>query len=195
MTGLRWIVLRPAAEWPDTAEFERARAAFAAHPRTVAVRPIGAFTVVELDPRSRHPEWFQSLAAGPRRGFSALGTPLERVPAAGRLTMAVDPPVRAGAPATVRLSVANTGPHGWPAAVPARPDAPMTVRLELTWSSRPDAIEVHTLRRDVPAGEALEQRIATTAPDRPGRATLTVALVQVQGGELATARSDVDVLP
>ena len=89
-------------------------------------------------------------------------------------------------------------PASWaegPAAVPARPDAPLTVRLELTWSSRPDAIEVHTLRRDVPPGETLEQRIPTTAPDRSGRETLTVALVQVQGGELATARSDVDVRP
>jgi hypothetical protein len=194
MTGLRWIVLRPAVEWP-AGDFERARAAFATHPRTVAVRPVGGFTVVELDPRSRHPEWFQSLAAGPRRGFSSLGTPLEKVPAAARLAMAVDPFVHAGAPTTVRLSLANTGPHGWPAAVPARPDAPMTVRLELGWSSRPDAIEVYTLRRDVPAGETLEQRIVTTAPDRSGRAILTVALVQVQGGELATARSDVDVLP
>jgi hypothetical protein len=71
----------------------------------------------------------------------------------------------------------------------------MTVRLELTWSSRPDAIEVHTLRRDVPPGETLEQRVVTTAPDRSGPATLTAALVQVPGGGLATSRSDVDVLP
>jgi hypothetical protein len=109
--------------------------------------------------------------------------------------MAVDAPVRAGAPAIVRLSLANTGTHGWPAAVPARPDAPLTVRLELRWSSRPDAVEVHTLRRDLPPGETLEQRITTTAPHRSGNETLTVALVQVQGGELATARSDVDVRP
>ena len=51
------------------------------------------------------------------------------------------------------------------------------------------------VRRDVPPGETLEQRVPTTAPDRSGRATLTAALVQVQGGELATARSDVDVRP
>jgi hypothetical protein len=47
----------------------------------------------------------------------------------------------------------------------------------------------------VAPGETLEQRVATTTPERPGRVTLTVALVQVQGGELAIAQSDVDVIP
>jgi hypothetical protein len=191
MTGLRWIVLRPEREWPDAEIYRRHLEGLRTHARVRGTAPVGDFTLVELDPTSRHPEWFASLAAGPRRGFSALGTPLVRLPETPRAAMRVDVPARvvAGQSVDVAVALENRGSLAWAAAAPARPGVPYSVRLELAWlgSDPADGVPAtYELRRDVPAGEALVQSLTIGAPRRPGLARLSVALRQVDGPELAT---------
>lgn len=208
MTELRWIVLRPAREWPAAAAHRATLDALRAHPRVRATTAAGEFTLVELDPTSRHPGWFASLAAGPRRGFSSLGTPLVRLPAFGapaRVDVHAAPRVAHGALLDVGVDVVNASGAAWPAAAPARPGVPLTVRLELRWVRVDDvpepgrAAETSELRRDVPAGERLSQTVRTSAPDAPGRYRVEVALRQVDGADLASpsnpATAEVDVAP
>jgi hypothetical protein len=198
MTQLRWIVLRPEHEWPSPESYRRHVDGLRAHPRVRSMTPAGDFTLVELDPTSRHPDWFESLAAGPRRGFSALGTPLVRLPATADATLRVDTPTRvvAAAPLDVTIALTNQGPHAWPAAAPARPGVPFSVRLELTWidPDHPnDPTTTFELRRDVPAGERLEQTVTVTTPKQAARARLAATLRQVDGPELATQAVDVEI--
>ena len=198
MTGLRWIVLRPEREWPSADEYRRHVDALRAHPRVRATTEAGDFTLVELDPTSRHPGWYASLAQGPRRGFSALGTPLVRLPASARAAMRVDAPARvvAGAPLDLTVALENHGPYDWPAAAPARPGVPFSVRLELTWldpDRPPESPATSELRRDVPVGEALAQHVTVDAPPRFGRRRLAVVLRQVDGPELGVKTIEVEV--
>jgi hypothetical protein len=189
MTRLRWIVLRPAREWSSADEYRRHVENLRTHPRVRSTTPAGDFTLVELDPTSRHPDWYESLAAGPRRGFSALGTPLVRLPETPRAAMRVDVPagIVVDAPVDVTVTIANRGTLAWAAAAPARPGAPHSVRLELAWIGAGDLpTTLHELRRDVPAGEELTQIVTTAAPPRAGDARLAVTLRQVDGPELAT---------
>jgi hypothetical protein len=198
MTQLRWIVLRPEREWPSPELYRRHVDGLRTHPRVRATTPAGDFTLVELDPTSRHPTWYASLAEGPRRGFSALGTPLVRLPASARAAMRVDVPARvlAGAPLDVTVALENRGSLAWPAAAPARPGVPYSVRLELTWVDPDRAAEspaTSELRRDVPAGDDLVQTVTVPAPPRFGRRRLTVVLRQVDGPELDTREVEVEV--
>jgi hypothetical protein len=203
MTGLRWIVLRPAREWPSPEERARYADALRAHPRVRRVEDVGGFSLVELDPTSHHPDWFRSLAAGPRHGFSALGTPLVRLPATADGGVRLRAPARAvaGQPVSIDVALANRSIRGWPAAAPARPGVPASVHLELRWkdAAASSAPEVFELRRDVPAGETLEQHVTTAAPARPGTYRVEIALRQVDGADMSSpgnpARADVTVGP
>jgi hypothetical protein len=203
MTELRWILLRPAPEWSIPEERTRYQSALKAHPRVRRVEDVGDFTLVELAPTSRHPDWFRSLAAGPSHGFSALGTPLVRLPASADADVRLRAPARAvaGQPLAIDVALANRGTRGWPAAAPARPGVPASVHLELRWqdaagSSPPEIVE---LRRDVPAGETLAEHLTTTAPARPGTYRLEIALHQVDGADMSSSRNPasttVDVTP
>jgi hypothetical protein len=196
MTGLRWIVVRSAPRWPSAGAHRDTLAALRAHPRVRRVDPVGTFTLVELDPTSRRPDWLHSVAAGPRRGFSALGAPLVRLPATARATVDViaPPEIVAGHEVALRVAVSNAGPGTWPAAAPARPGVPLTVRIEVAWVTEPDGrrtgvLDAFELRRDVPPGETLEQRLVVTAPGAPGPHRLEVAVRQLDGAELSSPRN------
>ena len=206
MTELRWIVLRPEREWPSAETYRRYVDELTLHPRVRTVRNAGEFTLIGLDSTSRHPEWFHSLKGGPRRGFSALGAPLVRLPltaeAATRLVSVSR--AEAGQPIDMTIDLENHGRLPWPAAAPARPGVPMSVRLELAWvdpesGRRAGAAEIHELRRDVPAGEIITQAVTTSAPAHPGRYRLTLAVRQVDGHDLASDANPtyalVDVAP
>jgi hypothetical protein len=205
MTELRWIVLRPEHEWPSAKVYRRHVDALRAHPRVITMMAPGDFTLVQLDPRSHRPDWPRSLAAGPRRGVSSLGTPLVRLPA-GQAFVRVHarPRATAGLPVPIRVAVANESSRAWAASPPARPGVPLTVRLELKWTASGDpddeaARETFELRRDVLAGEKIGQVVRTTAPERPGRYRIEVAVRQVEGADLASpqnpASTEVEITP
>jgi hypothetical protein len=197
MTGLRWIVLRTEGAWPSPDVHARMRDALATHARTKQVESVDGMTLVELDPTSRHPDWVRSLAGGSRHGVSVLGTPLERLPANAGATVNVRAPDTAGAGDSidVEVEVVNATDHGLGAAVPARPGIAGTVRLAFRWLAAGYEREPVELRRDVPAGESLVQRVQTTVPERPGIHRLAVMLRQVDGVDLTAGHAELEVTP
>ena len=198
MTRLRWIVLRDTSEWPTAEARRRLVTQLSRHPRTEQTLTVGRFTVVRLDAASRRPDWFASLAAGPRRGWSALGTRLEPLPVAGDgAAIELEAPARARAGQVVGVEVVlrNRGTHAWAAAIPERPGTPFSVQIEVRCIEPSTGAEAarhaYQLDRDLPAGEALRQRVLLTAPDRPGTYRVEMAVRQVDGTDLTTSENPV----
>ena len=190
-TGLRWILVRPASEWPD--RHDQALAELTRHPRVREVTRYGDFVLVQLDPTSHHPDWFAHLAATPQRNLTPLGTPLRalpRVPATIGVSATLVPSAEAERLVPVTLRAMNLGAAGLPAALPGHPGRPFSVRFELAWRRVGDDGDVEAshpieLRRDVPAGEWLAQTARLVTPKRPGAYVLEVALRQVDGTDLS----------
>jgi hypothetical protein len=204
VTGLRWILLRPPDEWIQPSAYRSMLNGLAHHPRTKSVRTVGLFKLIELNPTSRHPDWMRAVAAGPRRGYSALGTPLVPLDGAsvGSYELHLPMAATAGAWTGGEVVAVNEGPHAWPAAVPAHPRGPLTIGLDLRWlDPAGDAVASQhvDLRRDVPAGERFVQSFVATAPERPGHYRVEVALRQADGADLASpqnpAYAEIDVRP
>ena len=66
---LRFLLLRPIADWESAEERERFRTALLAIPGTSAT-DVDGFVLVELQTAPRHPRWFDAVASG--RGFGDL---------------------------------------------------------------------------------------------------------------------------
>jgi hypothetical protein len=174
--------------------------------------PVGGFTLyrVTAPPLRRH--WYAAIAAGPRPGLTALGTPVRRLSledASASVSLLGDAPGSAGpGPVTLRLKVRNSGTVDWP--VLAGSDAgnfgssawmlhPFTVYLEARWArlsksaGEPDAAAVYNmiLNRDVEAREALTQELSIPRPPAAGRYLLELCVAQKDGPRLAELPSRV----
>jgi hypothetical protein len=203
MTGVEWIYVRHVRTAP------RDLAAWAALPARLA----GAVTVeaaedgdllVHVGLAPRRP-WAAALARRHRPpDTSALGTPLAPLPPAearGRIDVPTAPPALAGGrPFGLPLRVINGGGADWPALLPADASDRDLVVVEATWHATdggPDAgSERVRLPHDVAAGMDANFMPLLAAPERPGRYTLELALVQVDGTPFdaaATTRLEVEV--
>ena len=147
MTHLGWILVRPAGDWPTEAERASFLSRLSRSPSVGRTWELDGFTLVRLDRKPEHPEWFAALARGPLPGQSLLGTPLAplaadqaiaRVELAGATSAGEAPPAassaRAGSLLGLELRVSNTGRTDWPVALQPRSG------LRLNWTGRPEPI-------------------------------------------------------
>ncbi|MGH7894738.1 MAG: hypothetical protein ACREQL_08720, partial [Candidatus Binatia bacterium] len=118
VTRVRWILLHPPEDWPQPA----VRDAFLKLPSLQPRLEQDGFVLLEVEHPLRHPEWSRSIADGPRRDQSLLGTPLAPLPPAGAIAI-----VRSQRPLPDRIApgrrlrwallIANTGTAAWPVVV------------------------------------------------------------------------------
>jgi len=209
MTHLRWILIRPAGDWPSAAARARFLDSLRALPAIGPSTEIGDWTLLRVARRPEHPEWFQAIAAGGVTGRTVLGTPLAPLAAENAVASVVarDAPgtVRGGSLVRLTLEITNRGRTAWPAAIaPARaltlsyhqlgrdPPRPYAVRISARWvagESGPGetAEESREIRRDVPAGETIVQELVLAAPARPGDYLLEVRVGQLDGAAFDVA--------
>lgn len=202
MTHVRWILLRPAADWPDADERDRFLRSLLAWPSAGPTWDIQDFTLFRLDRVPAHPEWFAALAGGAAGAHTALGTSIGPLPApAAAATVAADllpTELTAGQEIALRLSVHNAGSVAWPVAIPPttalrptweRPLLPRTYAVVLVSRWRPldgppgnvpQPQEIR-LRRDVPPGETIVQPVALQTPESTGRYEFELAIEQIAG--------------
>lgn len=76
MPHLRWLLIRPAQDWPRPGDRTAFLNRLEAYPGALARSwPVRGFLLVEVGLEPRRPQWFRALAAGPTEGRSLLGTP------------------------------------------------------------------------------------------------------------------------
>jgi hypothetical protein len=194
MTHLRWILVRPAADWTSPSARSRFFELLAGAGAKMLWGDRDWF-LVRLDRLARHPGWFAALASGPRPGRSLLGTPLAPLPpnAAARIMgTGLPPAMRPLRVGTLRARVMNVGVVPWPVAV--APDVPPThtVRLAVGWRAldAPPEREVPApaiveLPRDLAPGDSVTVDVALLTPREPGSYEITAAVEQVGDGTLA----------
>jgi hypothetical protein len=202
MTHVRWLLLRPAEEWKLANLHDSIRELVSA-PAVGRTQMIGKWMLVRLDRVPAHPGWFAALQAGRVPGRTLLGTPLAPLPeeAAVAIVTTPAPSVSAllGWPVRVTVEIRNAGTAAWPVTAPPEnsmqgpwlmggfPLRTLTVRLYARWTAleapdvEPPPPQELALRRDVPAGEALEQDLYLTGPKAPGRYGLELRAEQVGG--------------
>jgi hypothetical protein len=186
LTHLRWLLLRPRDFWPDATLAER----LLALPGVEQTLARDGWVLARVERPVRRRGWYEAIAAGYVEGRTVLGTPLEvlsEADAIGVVEAAQPPPdlVRPGAVVLLDLRVRNAGTRAWPVVVPTGVPATHTVRLLARWTpvGRGAALlaDVVRLRRDVPAGDTLEQVVPLSAPHDPGDYELVIALGQENG--------------
>jgi hypothetical protein len=203
LSHVRWILLRPQADWPGRARTSM-QDGLADSDLVGRSFSIEGFTLFEVDATARRSEWFAAIAAGPRPGRTALGTPIRELTPAEAVAsvVLVDEPrvVRRKGRLELRLRVRNDGTADWPVLgnAPLHPlrSGAMTlagveaqmVYLEARWTPLGAAParrepEVHGLHliRDLPAGDSLVRKFSVPMPVTPGRYRLDVRVAQKQG--------------
>ncbi|HEX9420469.1 MAG TPA: hypothetical protein VGA81_15545, partial [Methylomirabilota bacterium] len=218
MTHLRLILLRPAHDWDRPG----GRMGLFVMPGLHRLFEQDGWFLLRVERTPMHPQWFAAIAGGSSPGHTVLGTSLAPLsPDAARAR--VNPRERAvtarvGTLARVALRVENLGTSAWPvSAPPADPSAgilrpwpsrqPYVVELVARWrpldegeagaASPPLAVP---LRRDIPAGESLDQTVVLAAPFVPGRYELSIGVRQVgttafDGAENQAWRTEALVAP
>jgi hypothetical protein len=209
MTHLRWILLRPAIDWPHHRRGEFLKAIEASG--LVSAQKLGAWVLLRVQRVPQHPEWFAALTR-PSPGSTVLGTPLRQIPVddlAGQWEIEGESPSEwpRGAVKTLRLRLTNIGKADWPAAAPPRVPLggyrgprpgqlvqPFVVRVTPRWrtaspdrrgENQPEQMPF-VLWRDLPAGESLDQDVIVRAPGRAGSYELGFDLDQAGAAAFAS---------
>ena len=189
LTHLRWIVLRPQAEW-DRAGLGDQRKAYLNLARVTPVRASDGWLLLRVDRPVRHPAWFTALAAGWRPGQTVFGTPLAPLPAEGVRSTIAAPTVPgaplAGWPLLLEVSIANLGTAAWPVVVPRDVPPAHTVGLRARWwpgrkDGEPVAQQDIALWRDVAPADVVLQQLILATPTAPGDYELEIAARQDAG--------------
>src|SRR6185369_3125372 len=178
LTGVKWILLRPADEWPRN----RMRDDLVELISGVgAVRlEVDGYLLQRIDLVPQHPGWGQALERGYRPGESLLGTSYAILaPTAFDGAIAAPPRARAfsGEIVEIPIEIANRGTAGWPGALSGNGGAPGEIFVAARWwpsevrpsSPRrevtPPVAGIDTgLRRDLPSGEAMRQVLSLPVP-------------------------------
>jgi hypothetical protein len=203
MTHARWVLVRPPSDWKSTAKWTAVVQGLAASPSLGRAIDLGvpSWTLFPVVRQPMHPEWFQALAAGLRPATTVLGTPLAPIPedqAVGTVEgVIVTHPTYASGIFGLSVRVRNDGHATWPASpAPSEPlmqalgievGVPDTYRTALAarWRSQETGVQgdpqVRSLRRDLPPGETLTQKVVLAAPAAPGTYELEVVLQQIDG--------------
>ncbi len=187
-THLRWILLRPAAQWNNP----RQRQAIAQRLRAARVASSNGWDIFRVDITPRRPEWFRALWEGQRPGRTVLGTPIEplRAPRAAVAVVGASPVVPPAKGFFFPLQIDNRGTEPWPAASAApgqRKELSVEMRAKVVAppvsgreAAPANAYDVTIgLPRDVPAGDALVLRLPVEAPGEAGDFALEVEIRQV----------------
>jgi hypothetical protein len=194
LTGVRWILLRPVADWQSPAERERFAARLAAAVGVPAVE-IGDFLLQPVASLAPRPAWVEALREGPRPGHSPLGASLVPVPQSALLAEIIAaPPATPAAPRQVfwlAVTLRNLGSATWPGGLTRSGAVVGEALLDVSWArldgapastatALPGPLEVG-LRRDLSPGESLAQDVLVVAPDEPGGYALEIRMRQ-RGG-------------
>jgi hypothetical protein len=192
LTGLRWVLLRPASDWPR-AEVRAEMARVLAQAGADRFESDG-YLLQRIDLPPRHPEWAAALGRGYRHGQSLLGTPYAiRPPAsfAGTITAPAEATTTPGALLELPVEIRNRSTWTWPGVLSPNGGVPGEIFVAARWWPRGDAaggsgdggrsalagIDLG-LRRDLPAGEALAQALVLPAPAIVGAYDLGLRLAQ-----------------
>ncbi|HYC22731.1 MAG TPA: hypothetical protein VEI94_08505 [Candidatus Bathyarchaeia archaeon] len=208
MTHLRWILLRPEADWQSALDRQQVLDGLLRGGMARRRWAQGEWVLLELTREAQHPEWFAAIASGTASG-TVLGTPLTPVPRAAAIARVSGGPlpasVSAGAWLQPRLRVENAGTAAWPVAAPpeglvtgsivaGRVPEKGTVRIVADWAPLDpspvlDRTTLFPLFRDVSPGEVVWRTIALQAPSVPGLYRLTLGVKQIDGAQFDDARS------
>src|SRR5262249_40546791 len=123
MTHLRWLLIRPARDWPRPGDRTAFLDRLGAYPGALARSwPLRGFLLVEVGLKPHRPQWFRALAAGPTEGGSLLGTSFGPAvaPAARARIQVANPPgtVDPRNFVALDLTISNLGESDWPVFVP-----------------------------------------------------------------------------
>ncbi len=213
LTGVRWILLRPIADWQSPGERERFAAELAAAAGAPA-RELDGFVLQEVELSPARPGWLEALRAGPRPGRSPLGAALAQIPQSALLAeITVEPPGAALAGRRglwLPVLLRNLGSATWPGGLTRPGAAAGEVLLDVRWArggavaassapALPEPLEVG-LRRDVSSGDLLRQDVLLVTPDEPGSYTIEIRMRQRGGARFergleASGGVAVEVLP
>jgi hypothetical protein len=192
VTHVRWLLLRPLAEWPPAMAPQRTRLATAPWARQVAGLDGWLLLQVTLPPQ--HDSYFTAVADGWRPGSTALGTPVAPIAdgaAQAEVTGQLPAAMPSGAARWIDVVVKNLGDAAWPVSVPTfgelfTPPYDGEVFLQLTWRADDDpasepTVSLSQLAHDVAAHESVRQRLVLRSPSVPGRYDVELAVRQRNG--------------
>lgn len=205
LTGLRWLLIRPPEFWESEKRYRTVVSGLVRSPLQVGIWPLGQWILLEIATPQSAPRWREAVTLGTSADETILGTPWQRLAdddAVGRVKLmrARNEVLAAGQSYSIALSVENIGNAAWPVvvrphkvlrlsgAVPSQPFRSLAVTLVARWVPRsgaraglPVREERAALRRDIPAGDTLRQKIMLLAPEEPGRYQLEIGLDQIEG--------------
>ncbi len=208
-TRLRWILLRPEAQWNDP----QGRRAIAHRLRSMHVSSSGGWDLYRVDSTPRRTEWFAALWRGQVPGRTVLGSPIVALDAPGARVEAIGPPpvVQPGKGFFFPLRIHNTGSQAWPSALAVpdgKTDLTVEMRVRALSPSQGDPSSERAepspqgwydvtvgLPRDLPAGEALVLALPVQAPPADGSFVLEVEVRQVGSDAFIAAGSEPARLP
>ncbi len=191
-TGLRWILVRPPADWPP--RLSKSRDTLLSLRCVTRRLSDDGWDLLEIDLRPADNRWIESIRSGRRDGETVLGTPLKPLsPAArrGRVTVGSLPRVVAGKSVRLPLTIENHGQETWPAAtLRTQPPSAFEVRAFATWlrdaelgaAGHRGALRTEIpLRWDLRAGASLSRTARVATPSAPGLYELQVSIGQGDG--------------
>jgi hypothetical protein len=204
ITHLRWIVVRPADEWPDPSSRDWFLAGLDRKPALGPSWTIDGWVVQRLDRKPKHRRWFDAVAAGPQPGRSVLGTSLAPIPepeAIASVSARVGPGrVLSGWFLGAQATARNRGAATWPTWAAGGSTAPGLVGWEVRWrraggtSADWGPAQVLPLRRDVLPTETLGQPLVVRTPAEPGAYDLRIALKQNDGATFSAPGNEMAIL-
>jgi len=203
MTHVRWVLLRPAADWGSDTRRRSLERGLMSSPALGPPIYLGVpgWTLFPVVRGPMHPEWFAAIASGWQPHTTVLGTalaPIAEKDAIGAVEGVLLPQQAfAGFSYSAGLRVLNEGGVTWPTS--SAPNSPM--KLAITFEDDiPDAYRVvlasrwrsldtgvqgevqqQWLRRDLAPGEMLTDVLTLSAPQAPGTYELEVRLHQIDG--------------
>ncbi len=201
-TGLRWILLRPASQWPQYAR--RARRTMTRLPQLKQRLSVQGWLLMEVALEPWSDLWIDAIRHGTDTTTTPIGTPLAAlhgVHTPGELTAHIPQQLAASDTFELTIEMSNLGEVSWPG-VPdrSRSDTPNLVRVYARWYPVPPgesttktepvgAVVPLGLQWDVAPGRDHGLNARLTAPPTPGRYQLELSLGQDAGDSVV----DLDV--